>query len=60
MTKQASRQHARLIHDEQVTRMQILPDIAKDAMFEASIAAHNHELAGITRNGRLLRYELFG
>lgn len=60
MAKQASRQHARLVHDEQIARMQIVPDIAKNAMFEASIAVHDHEFAGITRNGRLLCYELFG
>ena len=60
VAQQACRQHARLVHHQQVARTQVFPDITKDAVLDAPVAVHDHELAGVARNGGLLRYEPLG
>ena len=70
-TNQAGRHHARLVDDEHVTRLDIVDDVAEDAVLNGTavlqrrsrlgaLAVNHQQAAGIARLGGSLGDELFG
>ena len=64
-TNQAGRHHARLVDDEHVARLDIVDDVAEDAVLNGAamlqrrsclgaLAIHHQQAAGVTRLGRSL------
>ena len=70
-TDQAGRHHARLVDDEHIARLDIVDDVAEDAVLNGTavlqrrsrlgtLAIHHQQTAGVTRLGRSLGDKLFG
>ncbi len=58
-TAKPRRNHARVVQDQHVAGVQILADVAKDAVGEApGGAVHNQQPGSVARRGRLLGDEL--
>ena len=64
-TDQAGRHHARLVDDEHIARLDIVDDVAEDAVLDGTavlqrrsrlgaLAIHHQQAAGVTRLGRRL------
>ena len=57
--EQARRQHARLVHDKQITWVYVIDDVAEHAIFErAGHAVHAQQPASVAIGGGLLRDQL--
>ena len=70
-TDQAGRHHARLVDDEHVARLDIVDDVAEDAVLNGAamlqrrsclraLAINHQQAAGVARLGRRLSDELLG
>ena len=70
-TDQASRHHARLVDDEHVARLDIVDDVAEDAVLNGTavlqrrsrlgaLAIHHQQAAGVARLGRSLGNQFLG